>query len=93
MPEPGSSPPRRASRKASPTRWSSSAQKLADLARSARRVGIGNDYDVSVAEASLATYRDAAEQLDLAFRQSVQAIETLIGRYPAAELEVADRPA
>ena len=65
-----------------------SAQKLADLARERLKVGVGNDYDVSVAEASLATYRDAATQLDLAFRQSVQAIETLIGRYPAAELEV-----
>jgi outer membrane protein TolC len=35
-----------------------------------------------------ATYRDAAEQLGLAYRQSVQAIETLVGRYPAAELDV-----
>ncbi len=64
------------------------AQKLAELARQRQRIGIGNEYDVSVAEASLATYRDAAEQLGLAFRQSVQAIETLVGRYPAAELEV-----
>lgn len=64
------------------------AEKLANLARERQRIGIGNDYDVSVAEASLATYRDAAEQLGLAYRQSVQAIETLVGRYPAAELEV-----
>jgi NodT family efflux transporter outer membrane factor (OMF) lipoprotein len=66
-----------------------SAQKLADLAHERRRIGIGNDYDISVAEASLATYKDAAEQLDLAYRQSVQALETLVGRYPATELEVA----
>ncbi len=65
------------------------AQKIVELARERKRVGIGNDYDISVAEASLATYRDAAEQLNLAFRQSVQAIEILVGRYPAAELEVA----
>jgi len=64
------------------------AEKLAELAGERQRIGIGNEYDVSVAEASLATYRDAAEQLGLSFRQSVQAIETLIGRYPAAELEV-----
>jgi len=43
---------------------------------------------VSVAQASLATSRDAAEQLGLSFRLSVQAIETLVGRYPGAELEV-----
>jgi NodT family efflux transporter outer membrane factor (OMF) lipoprotein len=64
------------------------AGKLVELARQRQRVGIGNEYDVSVAEASLATYQDAALQLDLAFRQSLQAIETLVGRYPAAELEV-----
>lgn len=65
------------------------AQKLVDLARQRQTVGIGNEYEVSVAEASLATYQDAAEQLALAFRQSVQAVETLVGRYPATELEVA----
>ncbi len=64
------------------------AEKLVALARERQRIGIGSGYDVSVAEASLATYRDVAEQLDLAQRQSVQAIETLVGRYPAAELEV-----
>lgn len=65
------------------------AGQLAALARDRLRIGIGNDYDVSVAEASLATYRDAAEQIDLSFRQSVQALETLVGRYPGTELEVA----
>ncbi len=64
------------------------ADQLVNLARERQRVGVGNEYDVSVAQASLATYRDAAEQLGLALRQSVQAIETLVGRYPAAELEV-----
>jgi NodT family efflux transporter outer membrane factor (OMF) lipoprotein len=65
-----------------------SAQKLIDLAHDRVRVGIGNQYDVSVAEASLATYRDAAAQLDLSLRQSIQALETLVGRYPSAELDV-----
>jgi outer membrane protein TolC len=65
-----------------------SAEQLVRLARERQRIGIGNEYDVSVAEASLATYRDAAEQLGLSFRLSVQAIETLVGRYPAAELDV-----
>jgi NodT family efflux transporter outer membrane factor (OMF) lipoprotein len=65
-----------------------SAQRLVDLARDRLQVGIGSDYEVSTAEASLATFRDAATQLDLAFRLSIQALETLVGRYPAAELEV-----
>ena len=62
--------------------------RLVDLARDRLRVGIGNDYEVSAAEASLATYRDAAEQLGLVQRQAAQAIETLVGRYPSAELEI-----
>ena len=65
------------------------AEKLVSLAKDRQRVGIGNSSDVSIAEASLLTYRDAAEQLDLSYRQSVQAIETLVGRYPATELQVA----
>lgn len=64
------------------------AEKLVKLARERQRIGIGNEYDVSVAEASLATNRDTAEQLALALRQSVQGLETLVGRYPAAELDV-----
>lgn len=64
-------------------------RKLVELARERERVGIGNAYDVSVAEASLATYRDASEQLGLSLRLAAQAIETLVGRYPAAELDIA----
>lgn len=64
------------------------AAKLVELARQRQAVGIGDDYDIAVSEAALATYRDSAEQLELAERQSIQAIEVLIGRYPAAELEV-----
>jgi len=64
------------------------ASRLVDLARNRLQVGIGNDYDVSAAEASLATYRDSAEQLGLALRQAAQALETLLGRYPSAELEI-----
>lgn len=65
-----------------------SSATLLQLAVERARVGNGNDYDISLARAGLASYRDVAEQMDLASRQSVQAIETLVGRYPGAELEV-----
>lgn len=65
-----------------------SAEALVRLNQERARVGVGNDYDIALARASLASYRDVAEQMNLAWRQSVQAIETLVGRYPAAELEV-----
>jgi outer membrane protein TolC len=49
---------------------------------------VGDEYDVTVARASLAAYRDAARNLEQAYRQSVRALEALAGRYPAAALEV-----
>ncbi len=70
--------------------WVILAEKLVNFARERQRIGVGNSYDVSIAEASLLSYRDVAEQLDLSYRQAIQAIETLVGRYPAAELEVAE---
>ncbi|MDP2324572.1 MAG: TolC family protein [Gammaproteobacteria bacterium] len=65
------------------------AEKLVSLARDRARVGAGSEYDVSVADATLLGYRDTAAQMDASRRQSVQAIERIVGRYPAAELEVA----
>ena len=65
-----------------------SSEALLQLAVERARVGNGNDYDISLARAGLASYRDIAEQTEQAWRQSVRAIETLVGRYPAAELEV-----
>jgi NodT family efflux transporter outer membrane factor (OMF) lipoprotein len=58
------------------------------LARDRLRIGSGDEYDVVMAQASLDTYRDAARQLALAQQQAVRALETLVGRYPAAALDV-----
>lgn len=58
------------------------------LARDRLRVGSGDEYEMVIAQASLDTYRDAARQLALAQQQAVRAIETLVGRYPAAALQV-----
>jgi NodT family efflux transporter outer membrane factor (OMF) lipoprotein len=65
-----------------------SAERLASLARDRLRVGKGDEYEVALAQANVQTYRDAVQQLDLAYRQSLRALETLIGRYPAAAIEV-----
>ena len=63
------------------------ARNLA-FAEDRRRIGSGDEYDVTLARASLATYRDAARNLEQAYRQSLRALEALAGRYPAAALEV-----
>ena len=52
------------------------------------RVGRGDEYDVALARANLATFRDSVRQLDLAYRQALRALESLAGRYPAAALGV-----
>jgi NodT family efflux transporter outer membrane factor (OMF) lipoprotein len=64
------------------------SEQYLGLARDRQRIGSGDEYDVVLAQASLDTYRDAARQLALAQQQAVRAIETLVGRYPAAALEV-----
>jgi NodT family efflux transporter outer membrane factor (OMF) lipoprotein len=65
-----------------------SEQSLA-LARDRLRVGSGDEYDLVLSQASLDTYRDAARQLQLAEAQALRAVETLVGRYPAAALKTA----
>jgi NodT family efflux transporter outer membrane factor (OMF) lipoprotein len=59
------------------------------LARERLRVGIGDDYDVSLADAAVYTARDAERQLALGEAQARRALELLLGRFPAAEIEVA----
>jgi len=65
-----------------------SAERLLGLAQDRLRVGRGDEYDVTVAKANLQIYRDVVQQLDLAYRQSLRALETLVGRYPAAAIKV-----
>jgi len=67
---------------------SAAAARSVALALHRQRIGAGDEYDVAVARASLATYRDAARNLEQAYRQSLRALEALAGRYPAAALEV-----
>jgi NodT family efflux transporter outer membrane factor (OMF) lipoprotein len=64
---------------------------LLGLARDRQRVGRGDEYEATLAEAGLQTYLDVAQQLDLAYQQAVRSLEALAGRYPAAALETPAR--
>jgi NodT family efflux transporter outer membrane factor (OMF) lipoprotein len=64
------------------------AERQLGLAKDRQRVGVGDEYDVAQARASLATYRDSVRSLDLAFQQALRSLELLVGRYPAAALGV-----
>jgi len=67
------------------------SQQLVNLARDRQRIGSGTEYDTVVAQAGLQTQLDIVQQVDLAYRQSVRALEALAGRYPAAALDVPAR--
>ena len=64
------------------------AERQLGLAQDRLRVGIGNDYDVSLARAAMANYRDIASNLELAYQQALRALQLLVGRYPDATLGV-----
>jgi len=64
------------------------AETLVSLSGDRLRVGAGNDLDVTQARINLQTFRDTALQIDLALAQSRRALEVLLGRYPAAEIEL-----
>jgi NodT family efflux transporter outer membrane factor (OMF) lipoprotein len=64
------------------------SERQLGLAQDRLRVGRGDEYDVALARANLATFRDSVRSLDLAHQQAVRALEALAGRYPAAALDV-----
>ena len=64
------------------------AQRLVKLSEDRLRVGAGADADVAIARANLQSYRDSALQIAFALGQSRRALEVLLGRYPAAEIEL-----
>src|SRR5947207_5822672 len=65
-----------------------SSERLVGFARDRLRVGKGDEYDVATGVARLEACRDDVAQLELERLQALRALETLIGRYPAAAVEV-----
>lgn len=65
------------------------ARSLVSLAQDRERVGNGSGKDVALARAGLGTMEDSLRQARLAHEQAVRSLETILGRYPATELEVA----
>ncbi|MBK7460222.1 MAG: efflux transporter outer membrane subunit [Betaproteobacteria bacterium] len=66
-----------------------SSESLLSLSQDRLRVGNGTEQDVAVARANVGPYRDMLRQADLSREQALRALELLLGRYPAAELAVA----
>ncbi|MCV2358478.1 TolC family protein [Paucibacter sp. TC2R-5] len=70
------------------TEMQQAAEKLAQLAEDRRRVGVGSEAEVALALANLHGLRDGGEQIKLSLSQSKRALEMILGRYPAAEIEL-----
>jgi NodT family efflux transporter outer membrane factor (OMF) lipoprotein len=64
-----------------------SAEELVTLADKRWQIGSGDEQDVAMGRANLVTFQDIAKQVRLAHEQTLRALELLIGRYPAAELQ------
>ena len=67
------------------------AEELVVLARERERIGRGDAIDTANAEARVQTSRDTLKQADVAYSQSRRALEILLGRYPAAAVDVAGK--
>jgi outer membrane protein TolC len=55
------------------------------------RIGVGDEQAVAEARAYLGTYRDTLRQIEYSRDQALRALELLVGRYPAAEIAVAQQ--
>ncbi len=68
-----------------------SSESLLKLSQERLRIGNGNEQAVAEARADTGTYRDTLRQIELSREQALRALELLLGRYPAAEIAVAQK--
>lgn len=64
-----------------------SANELTLLAQQRERVGVGTDAETAVARAMAKDLASTLQQLQFSRSQALRALELLIGRYPAAEID------
>ena len=67
-----------------------SSESLLRIAQERLRVGNGNEQAVAEARMNVGTYRDRVREIEQAREQALRALEILLGRYPAAEIAVAE---
>lgn len=67
------------------------AEQLTSLASDRFRVGSGDEYELTVARANVETFSDTLRNLEFAYQNALRALETLLGRYPAAAVAVAEQ--
>ena len=65
------------------------SRQLVTFAEQRQRIGKGDGYDAAIARGNVESLLDTVEQLSLSRAQALRALEVLLGRYPAADVEVA----
>ncbi|SFT77468.1 efflux transporter, outer membrane factor (OMF) lipoprotein, NodT family [Algoriphagus locisalis] len=64
------------------------SEMMVDVATKRFEIGIGTEIDLVVSEANLNNLKDGLLQLELAYANQLRAMEILLGRYPAAEIQI-----
>ena len=67
-------------------------EQITELTRTARQIGAASEQDLQIVEADLARFRSAQEQAQRGYELAVRTLETMMGRYPAAELDTGCGP-
>jgi len=67
------------------------SDELLRLAQERFRIGAGDEQAVAEARANLGTYRDTLRRIEYSRDQALRALELLVGRYPAADVAVAQQ--
>jgi NodT family efflux transporter outer membrane factor (OMF) lipoprotein len=67
------------------------SDELLRLSQERLRIGVGDEQAVAEARANGGSYRDALRQIEYSREQALRALELVLGRYPAAEVAVAQQ--
>ncbi|HEX5864488.1 MAG TPA: TolC family protein, partial [Casimicrobiaceae bacterium] len=67
------------------------SDELLRLSQDRLRIGVGDEQAIAEARANLGSYRDTLRQVEYSRDQALRALELLVGRYPAAEVAVAQQ--
>lgn len=65
-------------------------RKTLELVKAKHKIGQVTQMDVSLAEADLSAAKESRVQAEIAYLEIQRALETLLGRYPSAEVEARD---
>jgi NodT family efflux transporter outer membrane factor (OMF) lipoprotein len=65
--------------------------ELVDIVKAKAKIGQVTPADLNLAQADVASAKERERLADGAHKEAVRSLEVLLGRYPSAELEVADQ--